>query len=105
MKRVISESDSAAVRPSVKSVSSRTFSSVFALAVMACAIYAAANGPILYSTARHLRTEQLQKENETFCKELNMPLGSESFPKCVAHLSEVRRLHGDRVAAELAGMP
>jgi hypothetical protein len=105
MKTDNSSSDTAAARPGSKSISSRTPSVVFALAVSACAIYAAANGPILYSTAQHLRTEQLQQENKAFCEKFNMPPGSEGFQTCVVYLSEVRRLHGDRVAAAAAGMP
>jgi hypothetical protein len=105
MKTDISSSDNAAVRPSLKSFSSRIPSIVFALAVSACAIYAAANGPTLYSTAQHLKTEQLQQEDRIFCGKFNMPPGSESFRTCVVYLSEVRRLHGDRVAAETAGVP
>jgi hypothetical protein len=78
---------------------------VFALAVSACAVYAAANGPILWSTAQQLKIEQLQLEDRIFCEKFKMPPGSEGFQTCVVHLSEVRRLHGDRVAAEAAGIP
>ena len=97
--------DSAAVGSGLKSFSSRIPSIVFALAVGACAIYAAANGPILYGTAQHLKAEQIQQEDRIFCEKFNMPPGSESFRICVVYLSEVRRLHGDRVAAEAAGVP
>src|SRR5689334_25428468 len=83
MKTDISNSESAATRPSSKLVSSRIPSAVLALAVSAGAIYAAANGPVLYSTAQHLRTEQVQKEDRTFCEKFNMPPGSERFPTCV----------------------
>jgi hypothetical protein len=100
-----SSSDSAAVGPGLKSFSSRIPAIVLALAVSAFAIYAAANGPILYSSAQRLRTEQLQQEDRMFCGKFNMPPGSESFRTCVVYLSEVRRLHGDRVAAETAGVP
>ena len=105
MKADISSSDNAALRPGSKSFSSRIPSIVFVLAVSACAIYAAAYGPILYSTAQHLKTEQLQQEDRTFCGKFNMPPGSENFQTCVGYLSEVRRLHRDRVAAEAAGLP
>jgi hypothetical protein len=105
MKTDISSSDNAAARPSSKSIYSRTPSVVFALAVSSCAVYAAANGPILWSTAQHIKTEQLQQEDRIFCEKFNMPPGSESFRTCVVYLSEVRRLHGDRVAAEAAGVP
>ena len=105
MKADISSSDNAALRPGSKSFSSRIPSIVFALAVSACAIYAAAYGPILYSTAQHLKTEQLQQEDRIFCEKFYMPPGSESSPTCVDHLSQIRRLHAERVAAEAAGMP
>jgi hypothetical protein len=97
--------DSAAVGSSLKSFASRIPSIVFALAVGACAIYAAATGPILYSAAQQLKTEQIQQEDRIICDKFNMPSGSESFRICVGYLSEVRRLHGERVAAEAAGLP
>ena len=105
MKTDTSSNDGAAVWSGLKSFCSRIPSIVFALAVSACAIYAAANGPTLYSTAQHLKTEQLQQEDKIFCGKFNMPPGSESFRTCVVYLSEVRRLHGDRVTAEAAGIP
>ena len=96
--------EKAAARPGSKSLSSRIPSVAFALAVSACAVYAAANGPVLWSAAQHRKAEAIQQEDRMFCEKLNMPPGSEGFPTCVVHLSEVRRLHGDRVAAEAAGM-
>ena len=99
-----SSSKNAATRPGSKSLSSRIPSVVFALAVSACAVYAAANGPVLWSVAQHHKAEMIQQEDRMFCEKFSMPVGSESFPTCVAHLSEVRRLHGDRVAAEAAGV-
>jgi hypothetical protein len=33
-----------------------------------------------------------------------MPPGGESFTTCVGYLAEIRRLHGERVAAEAAGV-
>jgi hypothetical protein len=104
MKTDILGNDEAAARPSSKSFSSRIPFVVFALAVSGCAIFAAANGPVLYSASQHLRTQQLQQEDRIFCEKFSMPAGSEGFATCVAHLSEVRRLHGNRVAAEAAGV-
>ena len=78
---------------------------MFALAVSALAVYAAANGPTLWSAAQRLKAEELQQEDRMFCEKFNMPPGSESFATCVIYLSEVRRLHGGRVAAEAAGVP
>ena len=67
--------DSAAVGSSLKSFASRIPSIVFALAVGACAIYAAATGPILYSAAQQLKTEQIQQEDRIICDKFNMPPG------------------------------
>jgi hypothetical protein len=78
---------------------------VFALTVGAGAVYAASIGPVVYSTGQRLRTEQLQQEDRIFCEKFYMPPGSESSPTCVDHLSQIRRLHAERVAAEAAGMP
>jgi hypothetical protein len=105
MKTDVSGSDNTAARPSSKSISSRTPPVVFALVVSAGAIYAAANGPTLWSTAQRLKTEELQREDRMFCEKFNLPPGSESFPTCAILLSEIRRLHADRVAAEAAGIP
>ena len=106
MKTDTSRTDNAAARLSPKPpLSSRVPSVVLALAVSACAVYAAANGPVLWSTAQRLKTERLQQEDRMFCEKFHMPPGSESFPTCVAVLAEVRSLHGDRVAADAAGVP
>jgi|SRR2546428_5558866 len=104
MKTDISSSDNAAAGPSSKSPSSRVPSVAFALVVSACAIYAAANGPTLWSTTQRLKADELQREDRMFCEKFSMPPGSEGFATCVVYLSEVRRLHGDRVAAEAAGV-
>ncbi|MBR0775054.1 hypothetical protein JQ625_09430 [Bradyrhizobium diazoefficiens] len=100
----ISRNYNADARPSSKPRFS-SFSVVFALAVSACAVYAAANGPALWSNAQQLKTERIQQEDRMFCERFRMPPGSESFPMCVASLAEVRSLHGDRVAAAAAGVP
>jgi len=88
-----------------KSFSSRIPSIVLALTVGAGAVYATAIGPAAYSAGQRLRTEQIQREDRLFCEKINMPPGSESFPTCVDHLSQIRRLHAERVAANAAGMP
>ena len=99
-----SSSETAAVAPGSKSLPSRIPSILFALAVSAGAIYAAANGPALWATAQQLKAEQIRQEDRTFCTQFRMPPGSESFPTCVAHLAEIRRLHESRVEAEAAGV-
>jgi len=100
----ISGSGNAANRPGPKSTDSRIPSVVFALIVSACAIYAAAHGPTLLRAAHHLKAEQIKHEDEVFCEAFHMPPGSESFTTCVSHLAEIRRLHGQRVGAEAAGI-
>ena len=88
-----------------KSFSSRIPAIVLALTVSAGAVFATAIGPGVYSTVQRLRTEQIQREDRLFCEKLNMPPGSESFPTCVGHLSQIRGLHAERVAADAAGLP
>jgi hypothetical protein len=105
MKTDTSSGDNATARPRSQSLPSRVPAIVFATAVGACAIYAAANGPTLWSTAARLRTEQLQQEDKMFCERFRMPPGSESFAACVVHLTEIRTRHGNRLAAEAAGVP
>jgi len=100
----VSGSGNAAARPGPKTTVSRVAFVVFALTVSACAIYAAAHGPTLWRAAHHLRAEQIKHENEMFCEIFHMPPGNESFTTCVSHLAEIRRLHGERVAAEAAGV-
>ena len=106
MKTDISSDDNAAARLSSQPLlSTRASPIVFALAVGACAVYAAANGPALWSTAQRQKIETLHQEDKLFCEKFHMPPGSDSFPMCVAYLAEIRSLHGDRVAADAAGMP
>ena len=105
MRTEISIGDKAASGLSAKVISSQIPAIVFALAVSAGAIYAAANGPAVYSTGQRFRAEQIQEEDRKFCEKFQMPPDSGSFPTCVAYLSEIRRLHGERVLAEAAGMP
>jgi hypothetical protein len=87
-----------------QSFTSRMLGIVFAVGVSACAVYAAANGPALWSGAQQRKAEQVQQENEMFCERFRMPPGGESFATCVGYLSEIRKLHGDRLAAEAAGV-
>lgn len=104
MKADVSSNDGAAARRGSQSRLSRAPAIVLALTVSACAIYAAVNGPVLWSNAQRLKAEQIQQEDRMFCEKLHMPPGGESFPTCVGYLADVRRLHGDRVAAEAAGV-
>ena len=99
MKTAISSSPNSADPPRSQSLTSRIPGIVFALGVSACAVFAAANGPALWSGA-----EQVQQENKLFCERFRMPPGGESFATCVGLLSEIRKLQGDRLAAEAAGV-
>ena len=105
MKTDTSSGDYANARSRSQSLLSRAPAIVFATAVGAFAIFAAANGPSLWSTAARLRTEQLQQENKMLCERFRMPPGSEDFATCVVYLTEIRTLHGNRLAAEAAGVP
>jgi hypothetical protein len=96
----ISESGNAAPRPL------QPWVALFALgaAVSAFAIYAIVQAPAAWRTAERLRAEQIQEEDRTYCEKFRMPPGSETFATCVADLMEIRRRHGQRVAAEAAGL-
>ena len=60
-----------------QSFTSRMLGIVFAVGVSACAVYAAANGPALWSGAQQRKAEQVQQENEMFCERFRMPPGGE----------------------------
>ena len=104
MKTAISNRAEAADAPRVHSIAARLPSIAFALGVSACAVFAAANGPTLWTGAEQRKIEQVQQENKLFCEKFRMPSGGESFATCVGLLSEIRKLHGDRLAAEAAGV-
>ena len=115
MKTAISSSPNSADPPRLQSLTSRIPGIVFALGVSACAVFAAANGPALWSGAEQGSTqrssspnerkaEQVQQENKLYCERFRMPPGGESFATCVGLLSEIRKLQGDRLAAEAAGV-
>ena len=104
MKTAISSSPNSADPPRSQSLTSRIPGIVFALGVSACAVFAAANGPALWRGAEQRKAEQVQQENKLYCERFRMPPGGESFATCVGLLSEIRKLQGDRLAAEAAGV-
>jgi len=104
MKTAISSSPNSADPPRLQSLTSRIPGIVFALGVSACAVFAAANGPALWSGAEQRKAEQVQQENKLYCERFRMPPGGESFATCVGLLSEIRKRQGDRLAAEAAGV-
>ncbi|MEA2841196.1 MAG: hypothetical protein QOF41_2526 [Methylobacteriaceae bacterium] len=73
-------------------------------AASAFAIWAIVFAPRMWRAAERLKAEQVDQENGIFCEKFRMPPGSESFATCVMYLTEVRRRHGDRIAAEAAGI-
>jgi hypothetical protein len=75
-----------------------------AAAVCALAIYAVVEAPAAWRTAERFKAEQIQQEDRTYCGKFGMPPGSESFAACATDLTEIRRRHGDRIAAEAAGV-
>jgi hypothetical protein len=64
----------------------------------------AINGPQLRAAAEAEEARVVEEENRRVCRELGMPHGTSVFPECVRHLREVRKLHGERLAAEVAGI-
>jgi hypothetical protein len=92
-----------ATAPGSQSLTSRIPAIAFAVGISACAVYAAANGPVLWSGAQQRKAEQVQQENKMFCEKFGMPPSGENFATCVGYLSDIRKLHGDRLAAEAAG--
>jgi hypothetical protein len=76
----------------------------FLAAVTAFAIWAIVFAPTMWRAAERLKAEQVDQEDRIFCEKFRMPPGSESFAACVTYLTEVRRRHGDRIAAEAAGI-
>jgi hypothetical protein len=76
----------------------------FIAAVSAFAIWAIVFAPTMWRAAELLKTEQVDQEDRIFCEKFRMPPSSESFATCVMYLTEVRRRHGDRIAAEAAGI-
>jgi len=77
---------------------------VLAVTVSALAIYAIVSTPAMWRSAERFRAEQSRQEDRAYCEKFRMPPGSESFATCAADLAEIRRLHGNRLAAEAAGI-
>jgi hypothetical protein len=46
----------------------------------------------------------VEGENRRFCAYLGVPVGTAGFTECARHLGEVRRLHGERLSREAAGL-
>jgi hypothetical protein len=76
----------------------------FGSAVIVFAVWAIFLAPNMWRAAERLKVEQINQEDKILCEKFQMPVGSERFATCVADLIEVRRRHGDRIAAEAAGM-
>jgi hypothetical protein len=98
----ISDSENATVN--LRSLWSRAPLIAFGAAVSAFAIYAIASAPEMWRTAERIKAEQLHHEDRMFCEKFRMPPDSEGFETCVGYLTEIRRRHGDKLAAEAAGM-
>jgi hypothetical protein len=76
---------------------------VLAATMSALAIYAIVSAPAMWRSAERFRAELSQQEDRAYCAKFRMPPGGESFAICAADLAEIRRLHGNRLAAEAAG--
>jgi hypothetical protein len=96
----ISETGDAAPRPLQSWVPLVALGAV----VGALAIYAIVEAPARWRTAEQFKADQIQEEDRTYCEKFRMPPGSETFATCVADLMEIRRRHGQRFAAEAAGL-
>lgn len=79
------------------------FPLVLAAVAIACALPALVYGPASRERAQHLRARQIDLENRTVCGKLRAPFGSQGFTRCVEALDDVRRRHGEWLAAETAG--
>ena len=75
-----------------------------ATAICAFAIYAVVEAPATWRAAQRFKAEQIQQEDQMFCERFRMPPGSEGFATCVVYLTDIKRRHGDRLAAEAAGI-
>jgi len=70
----------------------------------ALAILLIAHAPTMRAAAERLKAEQTDEENRMFCQKFHMASDTESFATCVGYLTEIRRRHGERLAAEAAGI-
>ena len=68
-------------------------------------VYAALTAPEMIRNAERLRAEQIAQEDREFCTRLKMPPGTDSFAKCSADLTEIRRRQHERALAHAAGLP
>jgi hypothetical protein len=75
-----------------------------ATAICAFAIYAVVEAPATWRAAQRFKAEQIQQEDQMFCERFRMPPSSEGFATCVVYLTDIKRRHGDRLAAEAAGI-
>jgi hypothetical protein len=75
-----------------------------AAAVAAFAVHAVVYAPSMWRAAERLKAEQIAQEDRMFCEKFRMPPDSDSFAACAGYLREIRRLHGERIAAESAGI-
>jgi hypothetical protein len=96
----ISESGNAAPRPLQSWVPHFALGGV----VSAFAIYAIFQAPATLRAAERFKAEQIQVEDRTYCEKFGMSPGSERFATCAADLMEIRRRHGDSLAAEAVGL-
>jgi hypothetical protein len=67
-------------------------------------LYAVFSAPAALQAAERARAAEIQQETRAHCEKFQMPPGSEGFASCAADLTEIRRRHRDRFAAEAAGI-
>lgn len=54
--------------------------------------------------ARVQWTSEIERESQAFCRKFGIAPESSRFAECAADLSEIRRLHEERLAKEGAGI-
>jgi hypothetical protein len=78
-----------------------TWTPIIAIAAVVIALAATLSRPAMRERAEQLKAEQIDQENRALCERLGMPAGSERFAACAGVLSDVRKRHAERFAADM----
>lgn len=74
------------------------------LALMVFFFLVVRNGTEARALARTQWALDIERESQAFCRKFGIASESRLFAECVADLSEIRKLHEERVAKEGAGI-
>lgn len=77
---------------------------VLVIALCALVVGVMLYAPVFWRNTAAARAAVIEQEDREFCERFGMPVGSAAFPACAANLGELRQRHGDRLAAEAAGI-